>query len=325
MSQLLDLTGGDLDLLSKDNQGFTALHYATMKGDRDSVQAITEALQKYHLSVDVCDDQGLTPYIHAMRLGHYDIGEFLVKNGYASPLQADKHTFKDANAWVEEGIRERKRLSKERERKESIQRKINGRLPEIRKQKLPQIECHDFGDNQTAFPTVGDRGLSERVRGYYNRDGIAERKVGRSLTGEQQVGWQSKLRVHSNAALNLMEDASAIRNATHVFEFKSSKFDTTKRNELRNFGINVTVLMDSLSAQTTNAFRKTAAEPQEYRKKPTPTPEIKKKEKISTLAILMGKVQTKSQGKKKEKKRENCKKKVTTERRKSKKVLLPPI
>ena len=67
---LLKEVAGDINLQEKDNEGHTALHYAVMAGHMDIVVALVDMHRKFGVSVDVADKMGLTPYLHAKRLGY---------------------------------------------------------------------------------------------------------------------------------------------------------------------------------------------------------------------------------------------------------------
>ena len=67
---LLQEVAGDLDLQAKDGESHTALHHAVMAGHLPLVTVLVHMHRKYGVSVDVPDRLGLTPYLHAKRLGY---------------------------------------------------------------------------------------------------------------------------------------------------------------------------------------------------------------------------------------------------------------
>ena len=67
---MLDEVSGDLNLHDKDNESNTALHYAVMGGLADIVKVLVDVYRKFGVSVDIADRMGLTPYLHAKRLGY---------------------------------------------------------------------------------------------------------------------------------------------------------------------------------------------------------------------------------------------------------------
>ncbi len=104
---IIKLTGRDLDFLRADVESRTALHHAVLSGDPGAVLPILRACVKYRLNVDVCDNNGLTPYILARKLGYTEIAKMLVELGKASAFKFDSKSFRSAEEWAAEGVRER--------------------------------------------------------------------------------------------------------------------------------------------------------------------------------------------------------------------------
>lgn len=111
---LLDLFMGEFDFHEKDRDGMTALHLATQSGHTEVVRSLVREMTKYGTTVDVPDNLGLTPYLHARRLGYGLIADILVEEGGASKGQGDLYSFKKADEWREIGIRERNEHVKQR-------------------------------------------------------------------------------------------------------------------------------------------------------------------------------------------------------------------
>ena len=93
LQQVFDAATGDVDLLSRDAYGSTPLHHAVIHGQINVVRILIDVMCKFRLSVDVQDDNGLTPYLYARRLGHHAIADFLVRKGEASRRQFYSKTF----------------------------------------------------------------------------------------------------------------------------------------------------------------------------------------------------------------------------------------
>ena len=70
---LLKEVGGDINLQEKDSDSHTALHHAVMAGHMDIVALLVDMHRKFGVSVDVADKLGLTPYLHAKRLGYRSV------------------------------------------------------------------------------------------------------------------------------------------------------------------------------------------------------------------------------------------------------------
>lgn len=103
VDMLLNILNGDHDLTDKDTEGMTVLHHATQGGHVGIVRRLVEEFRRFRLSVDVHDNLGLTPYLHAKRLGYKEITEILHKEGRACPGQSDSYTFRSAEEWSEIG------------------------------------------------------------------------------------------------------------------------------------------------------------------------------------------------------------------------------
>ena len=100
---------GEFDFHQRDKGGMTPLHLAACAGHADVVRNIVKEMVRYGMTVDVTDYLGLTPYLHAKRMGYDDIAAILVNDGKASAGKADEFSFKKAEEWREIGIQERSR------------------------------------------------------------------------------------------------------------------------------------------------------------------------------------------------------------------------
>lgn len=100
---------GEFDFHQRDREGMTPLHLATCSGHAETVRTLVKEMVRYGTSVDVTDHLGLTPYLHAKRMGYEDVADILRDEGKASLGKADEFCFKKANEWREIGLKERNR------------------------------------------------------------------------------------------------------------------------------------------------------------------------------------------------------------------------
>ena len=135
---LLRTFTGELDILQKDFAGLTALHYACQSGNANMVSSLCKECRRYGISVDVHDSQGITPYLHANKMGYHKIAKVLYEQGKASPGQADIRTFRNGRECALLGKKEKKRQEAKRRRSDLKRAMINGRSQMV---KLLQISC----------------------------------------------------------------------------------------------------------------------------------------------------------------------------------------
>ncbi|GFN96372.1 ankyrin repeat domain-containing protein 50 [Plakobranchus ocellatus] len=105
---LLEETAGDIKLSEKDGDGFTALHHAVKIGSLPIVQNLVNYHVRFGITVDLPDKMGLTPYIHARRLGYRDVANILREQGQASIGHGDNF-FRSPREWSMIGKFERKK------------------------------------------------------------------------------------------------------------------------------------------------------------------------------------------------------------------------
>ena len=103
---------GNFNLNSKDKKGSTALFHAANVGNFNILNALVVALKKYHLSVNVANNDGATPLMQACMNGDAVCARFLVKEGKASVNSRDFIYRKTALEWAKmKGIEESVLLS----------------------------------------------------------------------------------------------------------------------------------------------------------------------------------------------------------------------
>ena len=105
---LLEETAGDIKLSETDGEGYTALHHAVKIGSLPIVQTLVDYHVKFGVTVDIPDKMGLTPYIHARRLGYRDVAGVLREQGLASLGHGD-NLFRSPREWSQIGKFERKK------------------------------------------------------------------------------------------------------------------------------------------------------------------------------------------------------------------------
>ena len=294
---LLQAAAGDINLNRFDHHGLTCLHHATKTGNTDLVQLLLNIFKKYHLSVDIADKEGLTPYLYAQRLGFYDIAAMLLEEGNASPEQFDTYFQHSADGWALAGLRERRRAARNNFMKNMASYKIRGKIPPIKKacmsQKLPSLQI-STPETQSKISDTGagtvlctESETTERTNMMYpeNQDDnqLIEHHHKPILTSKSL-----------DTAFTLMSKIDKEKGSL-VTEFVDSELDTTK---IEDFGVgvvsNIGNLMTSLAEQKSSAFRQAAKPPT-----PPPPPKVEpKKKKGSTLAIIFGKDKKKSRSKK---------------------------
>lgn len=131
VEDLLQELAGEVDLGDKDADGYTALHYAVMGGHLDLVRTLVEMHRRFGVSVDVADKLGLTPYLHAKRLGHREVAAHLQTMGHASQGHGDL-LFRSPREWSQIGKFERQRALERHTRDAVNLAKIQGKVNAVR-------------------------------------------------------------------------------------------------------------------------------------------------------------------------------------------------
>ncbi|XP_046352463.2 uncharacterized protein LOC124132555 isoform X1 [Haliotis rufescens] len=338
---LLDY-GGDMDLAERDNDGLTALHHATHAGCLTIVKLLIQTFLKYRLSVDVQDNRGMTPYVHARRLGFKEIAEILRQEGSASPAKSDSRFFKSPREWSQIGKFERQKDEEVRRREEKIRAKIEGRVTRFKfgnklqgsdltrtvipeesgQEKLfvkrtvnkPDTESDNAQRETHSLPPdiASVRASPDTTRVRPKSDRLYDEPDG-SKGGSQDV------------AISLI-GMSGTEHGRIADTFHHSQLDTTKVSEYTEMLGGVHALMTILSHEQTPSFRKSVVH------EPPPVTKIpqKSKSKVSTLAILFGK--DKAKNRRSGRKGKGVRDKVDARKRrqgllggKSKQVILPDI
>ena len=284
---LLNTFLGEIDILEKDCAGMTSLHHSCQAGYDDIVSILCQECRRYRLCVDVHDKLGLTPYLHAKRLGYNNIAKILHEQGLASTGQSDMFTYRNGEEWAQLGMKAKERQKAKRRMSDFEQAAINGRsrimnslqnsspssrsVPEIR------ISCADDPPSRNTVFIARKPDIS-KTKSRRDTESLEEEYLtntdGRS-TERGKLTPPSSLNFRGSLAL--LDYAANQQFAT----FKCKKHEPKKLTGAQE--ANLANIMTKLAEQKTSSYRRSVI---------VPTPESVKgdgKGKKSTLAILFGK------------------------------------
>lgn len=282
---------GEFDLVDKDKDGMTALHHATQGGHLEVVRAVVQEMRRFRLSVDIPDKLGLSPYLHARRLGFTEIAEVLREEGKACPAQSDLYTFRTSKEWSDLGTKERQ----DREAKARLNNYTSAAI--YGKSRLIQLFQNPFESDFTlqSAPAITVTDTLGKKTEFQTKHSSAQRVHFGNVPGPRSASEPSysdsglypyqktKSQLIPNSTLSLLDMTSKGRT---VQNFKQSELDTSKvyQNHKHTHGsMNISSMMTALAEQQSGSFRPTA-------RVKTPEPEIvTTQKKRSTLAILFGK------------------------------------
>lgn len=127
---LLDLAAIDIDFLrGQDSHGNTYLHLAISSGSHETVRRVADAMIYLAIGVDApMNNDGLSPFLFALKEGENSLAEVLVKSYGAQSNQFDDHLLHDEEGWRKVGGRKRRHREKLAERQLWIRHRIEGRL-----------------------------------------------------------------------------------------------------------------------------------------------------------------------------------------------------
>ena len=83
----------DINFRHQDLGGYSALHHAVIAGNEEITRLLVSTMQKFHVSVDIKDNWGVTPYHHATGLGFFKIANILIKEGGACFSSLQDYSF----------------------------------------------------------------------------------------------------------------------------------------------------------------------------------------------------------------------------------------
>ena len=293
--------------------GMTALHYATIHGHLEIARLLVESMNKYRLSVDITDANGMTPYIHANRLGFYDIAELLVKQGHCSRNQFDNKLHRSVEDWVEIGMRERLNNIKCRRRRILEEYKIMGRIPSlmIKKDRIPrsklrlpaitlsgsdasssdtpllldQTEDNELLDSSERVLTRGSGELTDQRQQRESKLTLPRLVHQRRGSASAMLDGQTNKSVETAFAL-LRIQAKQNPDVSQAAHFHQTGGACDKGASFSGVVGNISSMMDVLSQQQSDSFRVVAKAVTPPPVKAVPVHQEKKK--VSTLAILFG-------------------------------------
>lgn len=293
---LLDMFMGEFNFHDKDRDGMTPLHLATQTGHTEVVKALVREMIKFGTSVDVPDNLGLTPFLHAKRLGYGLIADILKVEGGACEGQGDMYTFKKADEWRQIGIQERNDEVKRRRNSQYEKAAIAGSARML-------MEFEGPGYEIISIPTprgprkhrVTPRSVSSEQEG---EDSPASKSV-RIKSPRSQISlpagtdWRSVRNRCSPIAPSPTNgprlDAMSLiqmrepRKGMAPKQFRSSEMDTSKADEYKHIFGDLTTMMDYLEMQHSKSFRRSVPPLKLTREESGGGP------KRSTLAIIFGK------------------------------------
>ena len=132
---LLDDVRGELDWRGLDNRGRTILHQAVESNNIAMLEALVLAMNRYKVSVDICDKNGLTPYLLAVKLHLPDMANLLLTKGRASRQQCDRQMHLTALQWQMAGIKEQQTSLKKKLRFDIVDAMKEGKINRVKQLK----------------------------------------------------------------------------------------------------------------------------------------------------------------------------------------------
>lgn len=128
---LLAEVNGEIDWRAFDNRGRTILHQAVEANNVIILEDLLAILNRYYISVDIPDKNGLTPYLLARKLHLLEMADTLLKKGHASRLKADLQTHRSAREWENIGLRENHLFLRKKLRDEINTAMRNGKINKV--------------------------------------------------------------------------------------------------------------------------------------------------------------------------------------------------
>ena len=309
---ILQILNGDYDLREQDVDGMTCLHHATQSGHTDVVRTLAQEFRRFRLSVDIADKLGLTPYLHAKRLGYTEISSILQTEGRACPGQSDSYTFRSSNEWSEIGANIKQKQHLKQRMTNFEQAAIHGSSRLFRDffnaETVPSVSVSVPED--TSNPEKRTYWVVKNVPPKYRTE---NQHLNRSeeypeLQRLNEIMRKQAAKSNPNPTFSLLELTPGAK-AISTNEFKQSEMDTTKLEQskptagqqhsqhhhhtskassIQSLG----AMMAALADQQTSSYRQTV------QKSPVEEPVTPSRAKRSTFSIIFGKD---GEGKKKKK------------------------
>lgn len=310
---LLDRFAGEVDLRGKDTEGMTCLHHATHGGHVDVVDMLCMEFRRFGITVDIPDTLGLTPYLHARRLGFNKITKVLMDVGRACPGQGDKFTFRSGREWSDLGAQDRNDKIQTRRFSDFMQAAIFGRSRLLhgfqQPRNVPEIKINglDELDGPRMQFVTKDKNPGQNAERYYHQSQEHELQKPFTLV----YGTPPDTQTPQNGMRALFNMGPRGSKLGDSMNFKRSHAEpirqSTKSTGQSSHNQQIANMMGILAQQNSTSFRPTVIVP-------TPEPEVTpRRSKKSTLAILFG---HKQKGKKTNRKSPKTDKKSKTTKEK---------
>jgi len=132
---ILAEVSGEIDWHSFDIHGRTILHQAVESNNITIIENLLPIMNRYNVSVDLVDKNGLTPYLLATKLHLNDIAQILLKKGHASRQKCDLQTHRNAQEWENIGVKETHLILRKKLRQEINDAMRNGKITKVNKLK----------------------------------------------------------------------------------------------------------------------------------------------------------------------------------------------
>ena len=285
---LLDTFMGEFDFHEKDKDGMTPLHLATQAGHSEVVKSLVREMRKYGTTVDIPDNLGLTPFLHAKRLGYGLIADILKEEGGACVGHGDLYSFKRADEWRDIGIQERNEMVKQRRNTQYEQAAIQGSARML-------MEFDGPGYEIITIPTPKSkrrpkhRHLSTEINEETSKSVRIMSPRSQSLpSGSDHKAFRIRQSLDAIDGRQCIDTMSLIqmrepKKGVAPKHFHRSEVDESKLDEYKHILGDITTMMDYLTMQHTKSFRRSVP-PME-----SPSEESRVGQKRSTLAIIFGK------------------------------------
>ncbi|CAF1191912.1 unnamed protein product [Rotaria sp. Silwood1] len=132
---LFNEISSEIDWRSLDIHGRTILHQAVELNNIIILDTLITTMNRYSISVDLLDKNGLTPYLLAIKLHLHDISQILLKKGHASQLKCDLQTHHSAREWENIGMKENYLILRKKLRQEMNDAMKKGKINKVNKLK----------------------------------------------------------------------------------------------------------------------------------------------------------------------------------------------
>jgi hypothetical protein len=116
---------GELDWGALDARGRTILHQAVESNNATILEALVSVMNRFKVSVDISDKNGLTPYLLAVKLHLPEMANILLNKGHASRRQSDLQMHRTAREWQIAGAKENQSILRKKLRYDMADGKIN--------------------------------------------------------------------------------------------------------------------------------------------------------------------------------------------------------